>query len=106
MNRVPVSLMEGRITFSEVDFAYPEGDLTLRDLNFEVQPGQTVAIVGQTGSGKTTLAKLVNRTYDVTPGPFQSMMLTCGIGTWPFYGARFQSSNRIFSCFPIPLPKT
>lgn len=61
-------LMEGKITFSEVDFAYPEGDLTLRDLNFEVQPGQTVAIVGQTGSGKTTLAKLVNRTYDVDSG--------------------------------------
>lgn len=63
--------MQGRVTFSGVDFAYPEGDLTLKDLSFEVAPGQTVAVVGQTGSGKTTLAKLVNRTYDVTSGKIE-----------------------------------
>jgi ATP-binding cassette subfamily B protein len=63
--------MQGRLQFSGVDFAYPDGEITLKDLNFEVEPGQTVAIVGQTGSGKTTLAKLVNRTYDVSSGKIE-----------------------------------
>jgi len=40
----------------------------LEDIDFEVKPGQTVAIVGQTGSGKSSLAKLINRTYDVQNG--------------------------------------
>ncbi len=41
---------------------------TLEDLNFSIEPGQTVAIVGQTGSGKTSLVKLINRTFDVNSG--------------------------------------
>jgi ATP-binding cassette subfamily B protein len=40
----------------------------LQDISFSVAPGQTVAIVGQTGAGKSTLAKLINRTYDVDEG--------------------------------------
>lgn len=60
--------MEGKLEFRNVDFAYPEDDLSLFGIEFIVRPGQTVAIVGQTGSGKTTLAKLVNRTYDVEGG--------------------------------------
>ena len=40
----------------------------LEEISFKVTPGQTVAIVGQTGAGKTSLAKLVNRTYDITGG--------------------------------------
>jgi len=60
--------IQGRINFQGVTFAYPESDPVLVDLNFNLQPGQTVAIVGQTGSGKTTLAKLVNRTYDIQEG--------------------------------------
>jgi len=60
--------IEGKIHFNDVSYAYPDVDLTLKGIEFSVQPGQTVAVVGQTGSGKTTLAKLVNRTYDVTSG--------------------------------------
>jgi ATP-binding cassette subfamily B protein len=60
--------MRGEIEFKEVSFIYEEGEPALQKISFKVNPGQTVAIVGQTGTGKTTLAKLVNRTYDVSSG--------------------------------------
>ncbi len=60
--------MRGEIEFRNMTFAYPTGEAVLRDISFNVKPGQTVAIVGQTGTGKTSLAKLVNRTYDPTGG--------------------------------------
>jgi ATP-binding cassette subfamily B protein len=60
--------MRGQVEFRGVCFAYIEGEETLQDISFKVEPGQTVAIVGQTGAGKTSLVKLVNRTYDVTHG--------------------------------------
>jgi ATP-binding cassette, subfamily B, bacterial len=60
--------MRGEIEFQGVTFSYDKDEPVLEDVSFTVQPGQTVAIVGQTGSGKTTLAKLINRTYDVQQG--------------------------------------
>lgn len=60
--------MVGQVTFKDVDFGYQEGELSLHGISLEIEPGQTVAIVGQTGTGKTSLAKLLNRTYDVTQG--------------------------------------
>jgi ATP-binding cassette, subfamily B, bacterial len=60
--------IKGKIQFDNVSYAYPDVDLTLTRIDFSVQPGQTIAVVGQTGSGKTTLAKLINRTFDVTSG--------------------------------------
>ena len=60
--------IEGAIRFSNVTFAYMNGAPVLQDVSFEVQPGQTLAIVGQTGSGKSSVAKLINRTYDVDAG--------------------------------------
>lgn len=61
--------LAGAIEFRNVSFAYEDsGDEVIENANFLVKPGQTVAIVGQTGSGKTTLAKLVNRTYEVSAG--------------------------------------
>ncbi|MGH7863580.1 MAG: ABC transporter ATP-binding protein [Candidatus Binataceae bacterium] len=58
----------GHIVFDHVSFAYRRGDVVLRDLSFEVSPGQKVAIVGPTGSGKTTIIKLLTRFYDVAAG--------------------------------------
>jgi ATP-binding cassette subfamily B protein len=63
------NVFNGNIVFENVDFIYPDSKTpVLRNISFEVKPGQTVAIVGTTGSGKTTLTKLISRLYDVTNG--------------------------------------
>ncbi len=60
--------MRGEVEFQDVSFAYDGGEPVLHSVSFKVYPGQTVAIVGQTGFGKTTLARLINRTYEVNRG--------------------------------------
>ncbi len=60
--------ISGRIEFDHVTFAYTEGNDVLKDVNFVVEPGETVAIVGHTGSGKTTIISLLNRLYEVRHG--------------------------------------
>ncbi len=61
--------MEGRISFRNVSFAYPgAAQDSLLDISFDVDKGETVAIIGSTGSGKSTLVKLIPRFYDVTGG--------------------------------------
>lgn len=60
--------IQGKVQLKDVSFAYDGHNPNLQALNFEVHPGQTVAIVGQTGSGKTSLARLINRTYDPLSG--------------------------------------
>ncbi|HEU5044928.1 MAG TPA: ABC transporter ATP-binding protein, partial [Nocardioidaceae bacterium] len=59
----------GHLRFEGVGFSYPgHGDPVLHDVDLDVAPGETVALVGATGSGKTTLTALVPRLYDVTAG--------------------------------------
>jgi len=61
--------IRGQVEFREACFSYGDNDEpVLKDINFKIEPGQTVAIVGQTGTGKTSLMKLVNRTYDTSCG--------------------------------------
>lgn len=60
--------IKGGIEFSNVSFGYKKGKDVLKELNFSIQPGETVAIVGSTGSGKSTVTKLLNRTYDIDKG--------------------------------------
>jgi ATP-binding cassette subfamily B multidrug efflux pump len=60
--------VEGRIEFENVTFAYEPGRPVLHDVSFEVERGQTVALVGPTGAGKTTIANLIPRFYDVSAG--------------------------------------
>jgi ATP-binding cassette subfamily B protein len=60
----------GHLRFEHVDFAFPDepGKVVLRDVNLDILPGETIALVGATGSGKTILTALVPRLYDVTAG--------------------------------------
>jgi ATP-binding cassette, subfamily B, multidrug efflux pump len=59
---------EGHIIFDHVSFAYDGENEVLRDVSFEVRPGERVGIVGATGAGKSTLINLLLRFYDVTHG--------------------------------------
>jgi ATP-binding cassette subfamily B protein/subfamily B ATP-binding cassette protein MsbA len=59
----------GRIKLRDVGFVYPGTTRqVLRDINLDVEPGETIALVGRSGSGKTTLCNLVARFYDPTTG--------------------------------------
>jgi ATP-binding cassette subfamily B multidrug efflux pump len=58
----------GLIRFENVSFAYVEGEPVLKDVSFDVRPGERIGIVGATGSGKTTIVSLLLRFYDVHGG--------------------------------------
>ena len=61
--------ISGKIAIKNLNFAYPESDTdVLKDIDLEIEPGQTVALVGKSGSGKTTLAGLLLRFYDYREG--------------------------------------
>ena len=66
---VDPSVLQGAVQFKDVSFTYPDtGIQALDKVNFELKPGEKMAIVGRTGSGKTTIADLLVRMYDVTGG--------------------------------------
>jgi len=67
-NAVELKEVRGRIEFAGVSFGYTEERGVLQDINFTIEPGQTVAFVGGTGTGKSTLLSLVPRFYDPTGG--------------------------------------
>jgi ATP-binding cassette subfamily B protein len=58
----------GDIKFQSVNFSYLPDQPVLRDISFEVRPGQTIAIVGATGSGKSTIINLLTRLYPLDSG--------------------------------------
>ncbi|MGZ8705990.1 MAG: ABC transporter ATP-binding protein [Gaiellaceae bacterium] len=58
----------GHLRFERVGFEYMDGRPVLQDIDLELAPGKTIALIGHTGSGKTTLTSLVPRFYDATSG--------------------------------------
>lgn len=56
------------VDFNHVWFAYVEENYVLKDINFHINPGQTIALVGHTGSGKTSIISLLNRLYHIQKG--------------------------------------
>ncbi|MEE2001463.1 lipid A export permease/ATP-binding protein MsbA [Alkalimonas sp. MEB108] len=62
--------ISGHIRFDHVDFSYPghEEKQVLKDISFEVKPGETLALVGRSGSGKTTISSLLPRFYEIEKG--------------------------------------
>lgn len=60
--------LKGALQFQNVDFAYKAGEPVLKNISFEVAPGDIVAIVGATGAGKTTIINLLGRFYDIQKG--------------------------------------
>jgi len=58
----------GNIRFEDVSFAYNNSDYVLKDINFLLSEGESVAVVGHTGAGKTTLISLLGRQYDINQG--------------------------------------
>lgn len=60
--------IEGYITFDHVSFGYDKAVQVLKDISFEIRPGEMIGLVGHSGVGKSTLINLVMRLYDVTEG--------------------------------------
>jgi ATP-binding cassette, subfamily B, multidrug efflux pump len=66
----PIKLekVHGKIEFRNVFFAYNNDDYVLKNVNFKIEPGETVAIVGHTGAGKTSIINILTRFYDINKG--------------------------------------
>lgn len=67
-NAVELTQIQDGVQFDHVSFEYVEGTPVLKNINFKVGVGETLAIVGNSGGGKTTIANLIPRFYDVTSG--------------------------------------
>ncbi|MCR3757675.1 ABC transporter ATP-binding protein [Clostridium felsineum] len=63
-----VELPKGAVRFENVKFGYKEGSTLIQNMNLDVKPGETVAIVGPTGAGKTTIVNLLMRFYEINDG--------------------------------------
>lgn len=68
-NAILIPKVQGKVEFENVSFQYDaDGKTILHNVNFTIQPGQTVAFVGMSGGGKSTIVSLLPRFYDVTEG--------------------------------------
>ena len=63
--------LKGAVSFKDVWFAYVDDSYVLKDINFDVKPGETLAFVGATGAGKSSVINLLNRFYEVNRGSIE-----------------------------------
>jgi ABC-type multidrug transport system fused ATPase/permease subunit len=67
-NAIEFGRVKGQVTFRNVSFSYTNMGPALKNVSFDIKPGQLVALIGRSGSGKSTVANLLARFYDVTSG--------------------------------------
>ncbi len=70
-NGIRDAAMHGKVAFNHVWFAYNDEDYVLKNISFNINPGETLAIVGHTGSGKTSIISLINRLYHINKGSIE-----------------------------------
>lgn len=63
--------LNGEVRFNHVWFAYSGMDWVLKDISFNIKPGETLALVGSTGSGKTSIISILNRLYEIQKGSIE-----------------------------------
>ncbi len=68
VGELAVEKLTGKIEFRDVYFSYDGKNDVLKDINFQINPGDTLAVVGSTGSGKTTLINILTRFYEIQQG--------------------------------------
>lgn len=106
--------VKGLIEFKDVNFTYPDtGIHAIKNISFEVKPGELLAIIGRTGSGKSTIANLLMRMYDADSGsiyidgkPIKQLDLTCfrqQVGFVPQEVFLFSETIRNNIAFGIPV---
>ncbi len=67
-NAKPLKVRKGEVTYQAISFGYAGGKQVLKDISFDIKPGQKVALVGQSGEGKSTIANLMLRFYELESG--------------------------------------
>ena len=63
-----VEHVQGEVKFQHVWFAYNDAEYVLKDINLDIKPGETIALVGATGAGKSSIINLLNRFYEINRG--------------------------------------
>lgn len=65
---IPLPRIKGEVTFKNVTFGYEDGQKVLENINLQVKPGESIALVGPTGAGKTSIINLIGRFFDAQEG--------------------------------------